>query len=112
MTDNILQKFNNVYIYYNKVNKLLLANKQLEFKIKDYSDKHLNYTILTSKETAYFHPIAKIRINFNNILEEKTQNKETCFFIYQPLNEDVYVEKNDIIKFLKAKSVKIYFIYF
>ena len=97
-----------ILIYYKKSNNLfnIRNTTSIEFEKKKYIPNHLNYTISTLKTSHLYHNVANIKISINNKIDLK-DNRYTCFLVFQPINEDIYFEKHETLKYLSKKPVKI-----
>ncbi len=97
----------NVMFYFNSSKQLLYGKElnHMDFDVINITEIPLTYTLSTLKNISLFHNTAKYTLNFPNkdILEEEY----TCFFVHQPINEDVFVEQQETLKLIQKKRVKI-----
>jgi hypothetical protein len=117
---NGLKLFDNIFIYYRNIQKLMkfTYNHRGEGKEKlsfvDFADTQLNYPVEveTKKYESLFHNILTLKFPLNLIdsyvkkLKLKLGNNninDICFFVYQHLTEDTYVEKNELMNYLEEK---------
>lgn len=97
----------NVMFYFNSSKQLLFGKElnHMDFDLLNLTEIPFTYSLSTLKNTSLFHNTAKYTLNFpqkDNLLEEYT-----CFFVHQPINEDVFVEQQETLKLIQKKRVRI-----
>jgi hypothetical protein len=119
---NGLRTFDNIFIYYKSTQKIMKYTKNFKssdkekLTISDFNENLLNYEtkVKTRKSDSIFHNTLTVTYtenlfqNFIKKLQGPTQTKlqEICFFVYQHLTEDTYVEKNEFKNYLENKYKK------
>lgn len=114
--DKIIQSLKSDYIktfliYYKKSNNLInITNTtSIEFERKKLILTNINYSISTLKSTHLFHNLLNMNITISN--KNELKDRYTCFFVNQPINEDIYVEQHEIFKYLEKKPVYITYLF-
>lgn len=97
----------NVMFYFNTTKQLLYGKElnHMDFNVMNITDIPFSYTLSTLKNISLFHNVAKYTLNFPK--KETLKDKYTCFFIHQPINEDVFVEQQETLKLIQKRRVTI-----
>jgi hypothetical protein len=100
------ENVNSVKFYYNSSQELLVGSDimGMDFDLKNISYIPVRYTLSTLKNTSLFHNTIKYKLR----LPQKWllgNDFYTCFFVYQPINEDIFVEQQETRKVIEKNKV-------
>jgi hypothetical protein len=97
----------NAMFYFNSSKQLLYGKElnHMDFDFMNITEIPFTYTLSTLKNISLFHNTAKYTLTFPN--KEILEEEYTCFFVHQPINEDVFVEQQETLKLIQKKRVRI-----
>jgi hypothetical protein len=101
------ENMKNIFMYFKDSKKILKYTKDYKNKekekmtVRDFSPSFNYYIVDFDKKISVFHNMMNLSID--KAFFKNPKNDFTCVNIFQYLTEDIYIEKNELINYIKSK---------